>query len=210
MVEGIFLFAGYVVGSIPTGFLLVRMTMGKDIRKSGSGKTGGYNTYMVTRSRWGAIAVGLLDALKGFTVALVAWQMYPENPDIQAAGIIGAVLGHNYPVWLKFRGGRGLATVAGALFALGQFLLVSWCLLWFGVYRWKKDILVANVSACVLSLIAVWVVPDAVISWFLIRDVEPSFYAVFISIILVLLLIGHYDGIRVWFSPQPEEGEQTT
>jgi len=205
--EGIFLFLGYLVGSIPTGYLAVRMKFGRDIRSEGSGKTGGFNTFTVTRSRFVAVGVGLFDAFKGFAVALAAWMLYPDAPNVQAAGIIGSLLGHNYPIWLGFKGGRGLATVAGALFAMGQFLLLVWCLLWLGAYLWKKDIMIANLFASVLSLIAAWIVPYEIMSWFMIRDVDPGWYASFISIILVLLLIGHHDGIRSMISP-PEENKE--
>ncbi len=203
----LFLFIGYLVGSIPTGYLAVRLRSGSDIRTEGSGKTGGFNTYTVTRSRMVAIGVGLFDAFKGFAIAWTAWQMYPDDPTVQAASIVGALLGHNYPVWLRFKGGRGLATVAGALFALGQFLLVFWCVAWFVVYRWKKDILLGNVSATAVSLVAVWAVPHQVLSWFMIRDVDPVTYATFTSVILVLLLIGHQDGIRELLSSRTVKGD---
>ena len=205
MPGALFLLLGYLVGSIPTGYLAVRLRSGRDIRSEGSGKTGGFNTYSVTRSRLVAVGVGLFDALKGFAVAMIAWLLYPADPLVQAAGIIGALLGHNYPVWLKFKGGRGLATVAGALFALGQFLLVFWCLVWFVVYRWKRDIMTANLAAIVVSLGAVWLVPHDVLLVFMIRDVDPIFYASFTSVILVLLLLGHTDGIRDLISPAGEE-----
>lgn len=204
MFEAFFLLIGYTVGSIPTGYLVVRRKSGRDIRSEGSGKTGGFNTFTATRSRLIAVGVGLFDAFKGFAVAWVAWTLFPDEPNVQAAGIIGALLGHNYPVWLRFKGGRGLATVAGALFALGQFLLVVWCLFWLVVYLWKKDIMVANLSATVLSLIAAWTVPPEVLSWFMIRDVDPAWYVSFITIILILLLIGHQDGIRSLISPSAE------
>lgn len=207
MTELFSLLLGYIVGSIPTGFLAVRMTSGRDIRHEGSGKTGGFNTFTVTRSRFVAVGVGLFDAFKGFAVAWIAWELYPDDPNIQSAGIIGALLGHNYPVWLRFKGGRGLATVAGALFAVGQFVLVIWCVVWFATYRWTKDIIIGNLTACVVSLAAVWVVPHQVLSWFMIRDVDPAYYASFVSVVLVLLLIGHYDGIRDMISPRSGEGE---
>jgi len=197
----VFLFVGYLIGSIPSGYLAVRWTSGRDIRREGSGKTGGFNTFEVTRSRWVAVGVGLFDAFKGFAVAWTAWRLFPEDPVVQAAGIAGALLGHNYPVWLRFKGGRGLATVAGALFALGQFLLVFWCVVWFITYLWKKDIIIGNLSATLVSLAAVWVAPHEVLSWFMIRDVDPGFYSIFISVILVLLLVGHADAIRSLFSP---------
>ncbi len=210
MNEALFLVIGYLIGSIPTGYLAVRMRFGRDIRSEGSGKTGGFNTFTVTKSRAVAIGVGVFDAFKGFAVALVAWRLYPDEPLVQAAGIMGALLGHNYPVWLGFKGGRGLATVAGALFAVGQFLLVFWCLIWFLAYMSRKDIIAANLTACVLSLVAVWSVPHQVLSWFMIRDVEPVYYSWFITAILVVLLVAHLDGIRELVSSGSERGERTT
>jgi len=184
------------------------LKLGRDIRAEGSGKTGGYNTFVVTRSRWTAVGVGLFDAFKGFAVAFAAWQFFPESPHVQGASIIGALLGHNYPAWLRFKGGRGLATVAGALSALGQFLLIFWCLAWTVSFVMMKSIGKSNLAATVTSLIAVWILPNYVLGWFMIRDVGLSYFVNLLSAILVLLLVSHSDEVRDLFPSRAEKGNQ--
>jgi glycerol-3-phosphate acyltransferase PlsY len=207
MYELLFLLIGYLVGSIPTGFLVARWKHGLDVRQAGSGRTGGYNTFVVTKSKWTAVGVGLFDAFKGFSVAYAAWMLFPEYPLVQLAGIVGALLGHNYPVWLGFKGGRGLATVAGALFAVNLFLLVVWCLSWGGTFAVNKDISKANILATVISFAVAWVVPATVIDWFMIRAIAPSLYVSFMSVVLMLLLMSHSDEIRAWLSPEGGKGD---
>jgi glycerol-3-phosphate acyltransferase PlsY len=188
--------AGYLLGSIPTGFLAVKVAAGKDIRSEGSGKTGGFNTYTVTRSRWVAIGVGIFDGLKGLAASLGGMIAAPNDPTIQGIAIIGALLGHNYPVWLRFKGGRGLATVAGALFVVSEFLVLFWCTMWFLMYVRRKDILESNMFSSVVSIPAVWLLPDEVSQMLMARDVSPTYHAWLITVVCLLLLVGHHDAIR--------------
>ncbi|MEK6565125.1 MAG: glycerol-3-phosphate acyltransferase, partial [Bacteroidota bacterium] len=106
------LLAGYLIGSIPTAFLVVKRTAGVDIRQSGSGNVGGYNAFTVTRSKSIGFVVGVLDGVKGLVAVFVA-SLTGEMVSLQMLALFGAVLGHNYPVWLRFKGGRGLATACG-------------------------------------------------------------------------------------------------
>lgn len=130
---GLIAVAAYLLGSIPTGFLVAKVK-GIDIRKAGSGNIGATNALRVLGKPAG-ITVLLFDALKGWlAVAVVAgWVLErwnssaPTNNDFVLARIIAsvcAVLGHNYTCWLRFKGGKGIATSAGVLTAL-----VPWALL---------------------------------------------------------------------------------
>ncbi len=106
---------GYLLGSIPFGLLLAKLTGAGDVRRIGSGNIGATNVLRTGRKGL-ALATLLLDALKGF---LPAWLGYRYlGPDIAALAAAGAVLGHCFPVWLKFRGGKGVATAAGVAFGL--------------------------------------------------------------------------------------------
>jgi glycerol-3-phosphate acyltransferase PlsY len=137
-------FGGYLIGSIPSAFLLVRRQAGVDIRSVGSGNVGGFNAYTVTNSRWIGIAVGVLDALKGVAAVLLAGWLTEWNFWMQSTGLIAALIGHNYPVWLKFKGGRGLATAAGGSLLLGVPGFLAWGVVWVIVYKVTKDILRGN------------------------------------------------------------------
>jgi glycerol-3-phosphate acyltransferase PlsY len=110
--------AGYLLGSIPFGYLLVRIFKGEDVRASGSGNIGATN--VARKSPALGVATLLLDAAKGLAAVLVARVLFsgPHQPLIMTTAAFFAVLGHLFPVWLKFRGGKGVATTLGAFILL--------------------------------------------------------------------------------------------
>jgi len=125
---------GYLLGSIPFGYLLVRIFTGEDVRASGSGNIGATN--VSRKSPALGVATLLLDAAKGLAAVLVARMLFsgPHQHLIMTAAAYFAVLGHLFPVWLKFHGGKGVATSLGAFVLLtpksilcmvGLFLLVT-------------------------------------------------------------------------------------
>jgi acyl phosphate:glycerol-3-phosphate acyltransferase len=105
----------YLVGSIPFGPILTRLTGAGDLRAIGSGNIGATNVLRTGRKGL-ALATLLLDALKGALPAFLYWRYL--GPDMAVAGGLGAVVGHCFPVWLRFRGGKGVATAAGVVIAL--------------------------------------------------------------------------------------------
>ena len=189
-------FASYLVGSIPTAYLFVRRKAGVDIRKAGSGNVGAFNTYDVTQSRASGVIVGLLDALKGFIVtAVLVWGL--RSPvELLAAGFLGVVVGHNYPVWLKFTGGRGLATAAGGFFAIGVMYTLVWCALWIVVYKIRKDIHTGNLFAIIVTPILVTAMPAVWLNALMISDVPPDFFKFIGMALSGLLLLSHLDVVK--------------
>jgi glycerol-3-phosphate acyltransferase PlsY len=109
----------YLLGSIPFGYLLVRIFRNEDIREQGSGNIGATNV-----ARSGAKGLGvatlLLDMGKAYVAVVIARHLAPGVYDVAVAAAVAAVLGHVFPVWLKFRGGKGVAS------ALGVFLALTW------------------------------------------------------------------------------------
>lgn len=105
---------GYLIGSIPFGLILTRLTGAGDLRAIGSGSIGATNVLRTGRKGL-AFATLVLDLLKGSTAIWVAYAVSPNDAPLAGAA---AVLGHLYPVWLKFRGGKGVATLMGAIVAL--------------------------------------------------------------------------------------------
>lgn len=185
--------AGYLVGSIPTAFLLVKERAGIDIKTAGSGNVGAFNVFSVTGSKLLAITVGLLDALKGFVITFAALHLFGEPAGVGMAGMIGAILGHNYPVWLSFKGGRGLATAAGGFFAIGVSYTVVWCLSWLFFNRWKKDIVTANVLSSIVTPVVLVLSPSAWWEPITFSPVEISEYRLFAWLLSGLLLLSHYE-----------------
>jgi acyl phosphate:glycerol-3-phosphate acyltransferase len=118
MLQALLAFAlAYLIGSIPFSFLVARAFGVEDVRRVGSGNVGATNVLRSAGRSAGAVALGL-DALKGaLAVALVARQL-PDRPGLAALAAAGAVVGHVYPVWLRFRGGKGVATGLGAFAVL--------------------------------------------------------------------------------------------
>jgi acyl phosphate:glycerol-3-phosphate acyltransferase len=109
----------YLLGSIPFGYVLVRVFRKEDIREQGSGNIGATNV-LRSGAKWLGLATLLLDLLKGLTAVLIARRLGPGSYDVAVVAAVAAVLGHVFPVWLSFRGGKGVAT------ALGVFLALTW------------------------------------------------------------------------------------
>jgi glycerol-3-phosphate acyltransferase PlsY len=110
------IFISYLLGSIPTAYLLGRVASGGDIRHMGDENAGAANAYRELGPRAGII-VGIIDAAKGSTVILIARAVDMSQTLVMVAGL-AAVVGHNWPVFLGFRGGRGVSTTIGILYAL--------------------------------------------------------------------------------------------
>ena len=109
--------AAYLLGSIPFGFILVRSFRGEDIRQVGSGNIGATN--VARSSPLLGIFTLALDALKGFAAVALVLFLFPGRPVLAAAVALFAIVGHMFPVWLHFRGGKGVAT------GLGSFILLA-------------------------------------------------------------------------------------
>ncbi len=121
---------GYLLGSIPFGILLTRAFGGGDLRAIGSGNIGATN--VLRTGRKGLAAATLLgDALKGTLAVWLAFQWQGPNTEIFAA--LGAFLGHLFPVWLRFRGGKGVATFLGCLIGMKPFAGLVFALVWLGI-----------------------------------------------------------------------------
>lgn len=185
--------ACYFLGSVPTAYLLVRYKFGIDIRKAGSGNVGAFNAFDVTRSKTGGIIVGLLDALKGFTATAALVWLFRAPFEIQATGLVGAMLGHNYPVWLRFRGGRGLATAAGGLFAIGLTYTIVWCVLWVVVYRLKKNIHAGSLVATLIAPVVVLLMPASWIEFFTIANCPARSFQIFGFVLSGIIFLSHAD-----------------
>ena len=107
----------YLLGSVPFGYLLVRLIRHEDIRAVGSGNIGATNV-MRSGAKGLGIATLFLDLLKAYAAVLIARHLAPTNYDLAVGAAVAAVLGHVFPVWLRFRGGKGVASALGVFLAL--------------------------------------------------------------------------------------------
>lgn len=122
------MFIGYLLGCIQSAFLLGRLVSKIDIRDHGSGNAGASNITSTLGLQYGAI-VGLVDVLKGFFAVLVVRWIYPGSPDLAYLAGLMAVVGHIFPFYLKFRGGKGVAALVGMMFGVNWRLGVLFVLL---------------------------------------------------------------------------------
>ncbi|HKI70239.1 MAG TPA: glycerol-3-phosphate 1-O-acyltransferase PlsY [Verrucomicrobiae bacterium] len=157
--------AAYLLGSIPTGFVAGK-ARGIDIRTVGSGNMGATNVFR-TLGKQAGIIVLLVDALKGYAAVWVSGFLLnmfdlpgadPENYRI-AAGIF-VVLGHNFTCWLKFKGGKGIATSAGVFLALAPVAVGIAVGVWIIVFALSRYVSVASIMAAVTLPTVVWLTKD--------------------------------------------------
>lgn len=141
---------GYALGAIPFGLLLTRMSGGGDIRNIGSGNIGATNVLRTGRKGLAALTL-LLDLLKGFFAVWLASRFFPGGEVMAAAG---AFFGHLYPIWLKFKGGKGVATYAGILFGLFWQMGVVYAVVWVGALLLSRISSLAGLLAAVSAPLA--------------------------------------------------------
>ncbi len=194
----------YLLGSIPFGYLLVRIFRKEDIRATGSGNIGATNV-----ARSGAKGLGiltlLLDLAKGYIAVLLARHVAPGLPsrpsDLAVLAAVAAVLGHVFPVWLRFRGGKGVATALGVflallplvvLAALGVFVLT--------VVTTRIVSLASIIAAATLPVFALWLSPDR----------SPIYLAGVLFIALLVIVKHHANIARLIRGREPRFGSSAS
>ncbi len=143
---------GYLLGSVPFGLLLTRLFGAGDLRQIGSGSIGATNVLRTGRKGLAAATV-LLDAGKGILAVLAAGHLWPGT---EGAAAIGAIVGHCFPVWLGFKGGKGFATAAGVLGALAWPVLLVCAMIWAVAVGVSRTSSIASLAATTAAPIAAW------------------------------------------------------
>ncbi len=158
--------AAYLLGSIPTGYLVAR-AKGVDIRAAGSGNIGATNVLRVLGKPAGVLVL-LADAAKGFLACWLLPNLVPlvlgapagesaaARSGLAMAGGVAAIVGHNYTCWLRFKGGKGVATSAGVFLALAPLAVAILLVTWLVIFGLSRYVSVASVAAAVLLPLAVW------------------------------------------------------
>ena len=145
----------YLVGSIPTGYLIAKHVMHIDIREHGSGNPGAANVYRIV-GKWAGVSTFLIDAIKGFVPVCLARVFCPDIYVIAIVCGVVAILGHMWTIYLKFRGGKGVATSAGVFFALAPIpttcAFIAFVIL---VAIWGR-ISIGSIAACVVLPLVSW------------------------------------------------------
>jgi acyl phosphate:glycerol-3-phosphate acyltransferase len=171
---------GYLLGSIPFGLLFTRAAGLGDVRRIGSGNIGATNVLRTGRKGIAAATL-LFDAAKGAVAVLVVHHYFGQGPAILAG--LGAFLGHVFPVWLKFKGGKGVATYLGVLLAMVWQAAAVFAAVWLAVAAATR---ISSLAAMVATIAA----PIAVYAW------GSREFAVVAALISVIILIKHRGNIR--------------
>ncbi|MBV9990462.1 MAG: glycerol-3-phosphate 1-O-acyltransferase PlsY [Alphaproteobacteria bacterium] len=190
---GIALGIGYLLGSIPFGLIFAWLSGAGDVRKIGSGSIGATNV-LRTGNRWAAAGTLLFDAAKGVVAVLLARVYLGEFAALAAA--LGAVLGHLFPVWLKFKGGKGIATAGGVLLAL------YWPVALLGAATWLIAAFATRISS-LSSLIATVLCPIYMLLF------GQKQMAALVLVIAVLIVFMHRANIsRLMDGAEPRIGKK--
>ncbi len=200
--------AGYLLGSFPTAYLLVRWKSKIDIRTAGSGNVGGLNSYVVSKSRVIAVIVVLVDALKGVAAVLIAPLVAGDSFIYMASAGIGAVLGHNFPVWLRFKGGRGLATSGGVLAVFSWPLDLLWCVFWGGGYLMTRKVNIGNIIATLILLVFVLALPANMLRTIIPVDAAIAHFKYFTALLVGLVLIKHIEPLQEYVKERKLKKEE--
>ena len=174
----------YLLGSVPFGLVLTRLAGLGDIRKIGSGNIGATNV-LRTGNKPLALAVLLLDGGKGAAAVLLAWRF---GPDMAVFAALGAVLGHCFPVWLRFKGGKGVATTLGVLLALDLVVGAVACATWAAAAFLFRISSLAALLAMVAAPLAAHFLSLHFLNWPSVRDV--------VVLIALLVIVRHHANIR--------------
>jgi glycerol-3-phosphate acyltransferase PlsY len=190
---------GYLFGSIPFGLILTKLTGKGDIRAIGSGSIGATNV-LRTGSKWLAALTLVLDCLKATAAILIAARLFggPLNDLVERYAAAGALLGHLYPVWLKFRGGKGVATLLGILIGLWFVAgVIVYAAVWLGLLLALRISSVAGMAAALSAPVSAYFLGE--------RELVPMLAA-----FALLIIWKHRENIaRLRAGTEPRVGVKT-
>ena len=151
------LLIAYLLGSLPFGYLLVKWRTGGDVRAAGSGNIGATNV-LRTKGRALGVATLILDIGKGLAALWIASRLTTDNHLWMSASALAVMAGHAYPVFLRFQGGKAVASFIGAFLWLTPLPLLSVLLVFLGVAAWTRYISLGSIVAAATFPLAVWLV----------------------------------------------------
>lgn len=183
---------GYLIGSFPTAFIILKTSRGLDITQTGSGNVGALNSFRVTKSKRIFLLVLIIDFLKGFFSALIAILIFGPEFIFPMLSIIAAVFSHCYSPWLNLKGGKGLATATGGTLGLSIPIIIIWIFMWGVLYQFKRDINFASVYASVMTALSS-VFGFSVMNKFSLFHAHSNFEFGFLVTIVMLIIISKHS-----------------
>lgn len=167
----------YFIGSLPTGYLVARLFRGVDIRTVGSGNIGATNVRRFMGQSW-AVCVTVIDMLKGALALLVTANAASAEPWMLSLSAFAVVIGHNYPIWLRFKGGKGVATTYGTVFFLWPYNSFAATLMsgavWYAVMKTTRYVSLASMFSLMTLPVFFWML-DAPLPFILLTVALAAF-----------------------------------
>jgi glycerol-3-phosphate acyltransferase PlsY len=157
MAGALALLIAYLLGDIPFGYLLVRLTTGRDVRASGSGNIGATNVLRTT-GRTAGIATLLLDIGKGYLAVWLAGRLTGGNVQWMSGAALAVMIGHSYPVFLRFHGGKAVAAFVGGFLCLTPIPLVAVLVVFVAMVAWTRHISLGSIVGAGTFPLAVWLI----------------------------------------------------
>jgi glycerol-3-phosphate acyltransferase PlsY len=175
----------YLLGSIPSGYILVRAFRGQDVRRTGSGNIGATN---VSRTSPGLGALTLIfDVLKGLGAVAITRVLFPTHASLQGLAALFAIVGHMFPVWLRFRGGKGVATGLGSFVILTPKTILVMIAIFVVIFLVFRYVSLASILTVAVFPILAWMLEP--------YRVTPQML-IFIAAASFLIIFKHHENIR--------------
>lgn len=187
---------GLALGSIPTAYIVLKKYKGIDITNAGSGNVGAMNSYEVTNSKKIGFIVLFFDFLKGFISVLITLQFFGDIFIYPVLALLFSIFGHCFNPWLHFKGGRGLATAAGGVIMIFPYMLFIWIIFWILFYLLKKDILIANIIATILSLFTIFLTEQIAVKFAYPKPNSVGELMLLSTCVLFIIFIKHIDPLK--------------
>lgn len=196
------LIIGYLLGSIPTAYLLLQKLKGIDITKTGSRNVGAFNSYEVSDSRLLGLIVFIIDFLKGFAAVFLVQQLFGNDFLYSVLATLATVLAHCYSPWLNFKGGRGLATTLGASVLFAYSIPVIWAVFWIVAFIFRRHIHFANITATILTGAIAISNSDILNKYTKERADENWIFGIAVALIMAIIMSRHIEPFKEWFFNQ--------
>lgn len=186
----------YLIVSFPTAFLVLMKFHNLDITKEGSGNVGTLNSFELTNSKKVALIVLIVDLFKGMISVFIAKYFFSNDFLTSSIALNFSILGHCYSPWIKFKGGRGLATAAGGSLLLSPIIPIIWLISWFITKKISRDIHIANIGATLTIILSVILFTQP-LNFITFPPAEKSFIFIFsISLMMLIILSKHINPLR--------------